>query len=99
MIQCRLLLPNEVQPKFEDTDYVQKLIFDYEKIQDDVIDEFIVGKQMISDNMANLRIPFKYRKPKTVAVGVGVSEADVDALSNYLEDEFKVYRCNQFSND
>lgn len=58
------------------------------KIQEDVINEFLLGKPKISDPR-KLRIPFKFRKPKVVAVGVGISEADVDALEEHLEG-FKV---------
>ena len=69
------------------------LVFDYEKLQHDVIEEFILGKPKINDKVQKVRIPFKFRKPMAVAVGVGISEADVDILSNYLRDEFKVSKC------
>ena len=72
------------------SEYVQMLAFDYEKLEKDVIEEFILGKPMINDDIKSLRIPFKYRKSTAVAVGVGISEADVDALSGFLGEEFKV---------
>ena len=70
---------------------VQMLAFDYEKLEKDVIEEFILGKPMINDDIKSLRIPFKYRKSTAVAVGVGISEADIDALSGFLGEEFKVF--------
>ena len=62
--------------------------FDFKKLQDDVIKEFIVGKPFISQDM---RVPFKFRKPRSSLVRVGISEAEVAALSNHIPQEFKVY--------
>ena len=69
----------------------ETLTFDYEKLEKDVVEEFILGKPIISDDIENLRIPFKYRKPMAVTVGVGISEADVNSLSRYLGEDFQVY--------
>ena len=72
------------------SEYIQTLAFDYERLEKNIIEEFILGKPMINDDLDSLRIPFKYRKSTAVAIGVGVSEADIDALSKFLGDEFKV---------
>ena len=67
------------------------LAFDYNKLQNDVIEEFILRKSKIKDDIKVIRIPFKFRKPKAVAVGIGISKADVDSLSSSLGEEFKVH--------
>ena len=62
------------------------------KIQNDIVQDFILGKPQIKNPDDHLRIPFKFRKPKSVALGVVVSNEDVDALSSNcaLTDLFKV---------
>lgn len=54
------------------------------------MEEFILEKPRINDDMRTLRIPFKFKRHTVVTLGIGVSEADVEALSVNLQDDFKV---------
>ena len=75
---------------FSESNSEQLPAFDYNKLQNDVIEEFILGKPLIEGDVNYIRIPFKFRKPMAVAVGIGISKADVDSLSSSLGDKFKV---------
>ena len=84
-------MPGEAHSQHDEhPDCTQQLAFDYEKLQNDIVEEFILGKPKIDDNINHLRIPFKFRKPIAVTVGVGISEAVVDVLSGCLQEGLKV---------
>lgn len=91
LIRRRHLLFSELNSHEQLPEKMHMLAFDYNKLQNDVIEEFILGKSRIKDEKNVIRIPFKFRKPRAVAVGIGISKADVDSLSSALRDEFKVH--------
>ena len=91
LIRRRHLLFSESHFEDQLPDKMHMLIFDYNKLQSDVVHEFVLGKPLITDDIDKIRILFKFRKPMAVAVGIGISKADVDSLSSRLPGEFKVY--------
>ena len=66
--------------------------FDVQKLQEDVIKTYLVGKPLIECPEKHLRMCFKFRVVHVVAIAMGVSEADLDLLSEYIKDGFKVSR-------
>ena len=91
LIRRRHLLFSESHSHDQLPDKMHMLTFDYSKLQSDVVHEFVLGKPLITDNIDKIRILFKFRKPMAVAVGIGISKADVDLLSSCLPGEFKVH--------
>lgn len=68
-------------------------VFDVQKLQEDVIKKYLVGKPLIESPAEHLRMCFKFRVVRAETIAIGVSEADLELLSNYLKDDFKVGKC------
>ena len=68
-------------------------VFDVQKLQEDVIKTYLVGKPLIQRPAEHLRMCFKFRVVRAETIAIGVSEADLELLSKYLKDDFKVGKC------
>ncbi len=69
---------------------VQEYPFDFERLQKDIITSFLSGKPVIV--IDNLRKPFKFLLQRRNTLTLGVTEIDIDVLSEYIKDspEFEV---------
>ena len=64
--------------------------FDVQKLQEDIIKTYLVGKPLIECPAKHLRMCFKFRVVRVEAIAMGVSEADLELLSEYIKVGFKV---------
>ena len=83
LLRSRYFLPHEMKGS----------VFDVQKLQEDVIKKYLVGKPLIKNPAEHLRMCFKFRVVRAETIAIGVSEADLELLSNYLKDDFKVGKC------
>ena len=63
---------------------------DFNKLQEDVIRTFIIGKPKLHDPNEHLLKIFKFRIFDTNTATVGISDADLNAVKQHLTGEFKV---------
>ena len=83
LLRSRYFLPHERKGS----------VFDAQKLQEDIIKTYLVGKPLIESPAEHLRMCFKFRVVRAETIAMGVSEADLELLSNYLKDDFKVGSC------
>ncbi len=76
--QYPLMQPSQTEPVHP---------YDYMALQRDVIRAFLVGKSYFHPPGDHLRQPFKFYKPKTDSLVLGVSLADVEILGQFLKDD------------
>ena len=68
-------------------------MFDLQKLQEDIIKVYLVGKPLIKDPADHLRVCFKFRVLRPDTIAMGISERDLQILQGYLKENFKV-SCN-----
>ena len=67
-------------------------MFDLQKLQEDIIKVYLVGKPLIEDPADHLRVCFKFRVVPPDSIAMGISEVDLQILHNDLIENFKVSR-------
>ena len=72
-------------------------VLDEEKLQEDVIKTYLVGKPLIHDPAEHLHVSFKFGVVRAEPIAMGVLTTDLEHLSNYITDVFKVSRCEAYS--
>ena len=65
-------------------------MFDLQKLQEDVIKVYLVGKPLIKDPAEHLRVCFKFRVLRPDTITMGISEGDLQILRDNLKENFKV---------
>ena len=70
----------------------QSSMFDLQKLQEDIIKVYLVGKPLIKDPAEHLRVCFKFKVLRPDTIPMGISEDDLQTLCDYLKENFKVSR-------
>ena len=65
-------------------------MFDLQKLQEDIIKVYLVGKPLIEDPEKHLHVCFKFKVLRPDTIAVGISEAHLQTLHGYLRENFKV---------
>ena len=65
-------------------------MFDLQKLQEDVIKVYLVGKPLIKDPAEHLHVCFKFRVLRPDTIAMGISEGDLQSLRDNLKENFKV---------
>lgn len=88
LLRSRYLEPHE---------RIQKsCMYDLQKLQEDIIKVYLVGKPLIKDPSKYLRVCFKFRVLRPENIAMGISEGDLQMLRSHLKKTFKVSRCEQY---
>lgn len=65
-------------------------MFDLQKLQEDIIKVYLVGKPLIKDPAKHLRICFMFRVLCPDNIAMGISEGGLQMLHGHLKETFKV---------
>ena len=65
-------------------------MFDLQKLQEDIVKVYLVGKPLIKDPADHLHVCFKFKVLRPDITAMGVSEAHLQILRGNLKVNFKV---------
>ena len=65
-------------------------VFDVQKLQEDIVKAYLVGKPLVRKPEDHLRVCFKFRVAHAETISMGVSKAHLELLSKSLTEDFKV---------
>ncbi len=64
---------------------MQEYPYDFDRLQNDIISVFLSGKPLIKDPREFLRKPFKFLVRRPHSLTLGVTEIDIELLSEYMK--------------
>ena len=67
-------------------------MFDLQKLQEDIIKVYMVGKPLIKDPAEHLRVCFMFRVEPPDTIAMSISEVELQTLHKDLKENVKVSR-------